>query len=60
MLVFQRMNIKQIFLLIFLQFSLNTKAQDLELTHNISSSQTYQVLSEEGEDLTIYLDFYSP
>ena len=54
------MNMKQIFLLVFLLVSLNTKGQDLELIHNISSSQTYQVLSEEDENLTIYLDFYSP
>ncbi len=51
---------KQIFFLFFLLVSLNNKAQDLELIHNISSSQTYQVLSEEDENLTIYLDFYSP
>ena len=51
---------KQIFLLVFLLISLNTKGQDLELIHNISSAQTYQVLSEEDENLTIYLDFYSP
>ena len=51
---------KQIFLLVFLLISLNAKGQDLELTHNISSAQTYKVSSEEGENLTIYLDFYSP
>ena len=51
---------KQIFFLSFLLVSLNNKAQDLELIRNISSSQTYQVLSEEDENLTIYLDFYSP
>ena len=54
------MNMKQIFFLFFLLVGLNNKAQDLELIHNISSSQTYQVLSEEDENLTIYLDFYSP
>ena len=54
------MNIKQIFLLVFLLVSLNTKGQDLELIHNISSAQTYQVIAEESENLTIYLDFYSP
>ena len=54
------MYMKQIFLLVFLFISLNTMGQDLELTHNISSAQTYQVSSEEGENLTIYLDFYSP
>ena len=54
------MYMKQIFLLVFLFISLNTMGQDLELTHNISSAQTYQVSSEEGESLTIYLDFYSP
>lgn len=54
------MYMKQIFFLFFLLVSLNNKAQDLELIHNISSSQTYQVLSEEDENLTIYLDFYSP
>ena len=54
------MNMKQIFLLVFLLVSLNTNCQDLELIHNISSSQTFQVLSEEDENLTIYLDFYSP
>ena len=54
------MYMKQISLLVFLLVSLNTKGQDLELIHNISSAQTYQVLSEEGENLTIYLDFYSP
>ena len=54
------MCMKQIFLLVFLLVSLNTKGQDLELIHNISSAQTYQVLSEEDENLTIYLDFYSP
>ena len=47
------------FLLVFLLVSLNTNCQDLELIHNISSSQTYQVTSK-GEDLTLYLDFYSP
>ena len=51
---------KQIFLLVFLLVSLNTKGQDLELIHNISSAQTYQVIAEESENLTIYLDFYSP
>jgi hypothetical protein len=51
---------KQIFLLVFLIVSLNTKGQDLELIHNMYSSQTYQVFSEEDENLTIYLDFYSP
>lgn len=51
---------KQIFLLVFLLVSLNTKGQDLELIHNISSAQTYQVITEESENLTIYLDFYSP
>lgn len=52
---------KQFFFFFFLLlFSLNIKGQDLELIHNISSAQTYQVLSEEGENLTIYLDFYSP
>ena len=51
---------KQIFFLFFLLVSLNNKAQDLELIHNISSAQTYQVFSEEDENLTIYLDFYSP
>tara|TARA_B110000003_G_C16514219_1_gene482415 strand:- start:59 stop:952 length:894 start_codon:yes stop_codon:yes gene_type:complete len=50
---------KQIFLLVFLLVSLNTKGQDFELIHNISSSKTYQA-SSEGEDLTLYLDFYSP
>ena len=54
------MNMKQIFLLVFLLVSLNTKGQDLELIHNISSAQTYQVIAEESENLTIYLDFYSP
>ena len=54
------MNMKQIFLLVFLLVSLNTKGQDLELIHNISSAQTYQVITEESENLTIYLDFYSP
>ena len=51
---------KQIFLLVFLLVRLNTNGQDLELIHNISSAQIYQVISEEGENLTIYLDFYSP
>jgi len=51
---------KQIFLLIILLLSLNIKSQDLELVHNISSGQTYQVFSEEDDSLTIYLDFYSP
>ena len=51
---------KQIFLLVFLLVSLNTKGQDLELIHNIFSAQTYQVITEESENLTIYLDFYSP
>ena len=51
---------KQIFLLVFLLVSLNTKGQDLELIHNLSSAQTYQVITEESENLTIYLDFYSP
>ena len=51
---------KQIFLLVFLLVSLNTKGQDLELIHNISSAQSYQVKTEESENLTIYLDFYSP
>ena len=51
---------KQIFLLVFLLISLNTKGQDLELIHNISSSQTYKVLSEDDENLTMHLDFYSP
>jgi len=51
---------KQILLLFFLLVSLNTKGQDLELIHNISSAQTYQVITEESENLTIYLDFYSP
>ena len=54
------MNMKQIFLLVFLLVSSNTKSQDLELIHNISSAQTYQVITEESENLTIYLDFYSP
>ena len=54
------MYMKQIFLLVFLLISLNTKGQDLELIHNISSAQTYQVITEESENLTIYLDFYSP
>ena len=54
------MNMKQIFLLVFLLVSLNTKGQDLELIHNISSAQSYQVKTEESENLTIYLDFYSP
>ena len=53
------MYMKQIFLLVFLLVSLNTKGQDFELIHNISSSKTYQA-SSEGEDLTLYLDFYSP
>lgn len=51
---------KQIFLLVFFLVSLYTTGQDLELIHNISSSQTYQVISEENENLTIYLDFYTP
>ena len=51
---------KQIFLLVFLLVSLNTKGQDLELIHNISSTQTYQVFSEEDDNLTICLDFYTP
>ena len=51
---------KQILLLFFFLVSLNTKCQYLELTHNISSSQTYKVISEDDENLTIYLDFYSP
>jgi hypothetical protein len=51
---------KQIFLLVFLLVSLNTKGQDLELIHNISSAQSYQVKTEESENLTIYLDFYFP
>ena len=51
---------KQIFFLVFLLVSLNTKSQDLELIHNISSAQIYQVTTEESENLTIYLDFYSP
>jgi len=51
---------KQILLLVFFLVSLNTKCQYLELTHNISSSQTYKVISEDDENLTIYLDFYSP
>jgi hypothetical protein len=50
---------RQMFLLVFLLVSLNTNCQDLELIHNISSSQTYQVTSKD-EDLTLYLDFYSP
>ena len=53
------MYIRQIYLLVFLFVSLNTKGQDLKLIHNVSSSQTYQVISE-GKDLTLYLDFYSP
>jgi hypothetical protein len=59
MLVFQKMSMRQIFLLVFLLVNLNTKSQDLELIHNISSSQTYQVTAEH-ENLTLYLDFYSP
>lgn len=55
------MDMKQISLLvIFLLVSAHVKGQDIELTHNISSGQTYQILSEEGENLTIYLDFHSP
>mgnify|MGYP001217808190 CR=1 FL=1 len=58
--VLQRMYMKKIFLLVFFLVNLNTKGQGLELIHNISSTQTFQVLSEEDENLTIYLDFYSP
>ena len=51
---------KKIFLLVFSLVRLNTMGQDLELIHNISSSQTYQVFSEEDDNLTICLDFYTP
>jgi len=40
--------------------SLNSKSKNLKLIHSISSTQTYQVKSEDGENLTINLDFYSP
>ena len=51
---------KHILFLFFLLVSLNIMSQNLELIHNISSDQTYKVVFEKDQALTIYLNFYSP
>ena len=54
------MFLKKLLLLLLLLLNLNSKSQDLEIIHNISSNQTYQIFSEEDEKLILYLNFYSP
>ena len=51
---------KPYLLVLFFLINLVVMAQDVELTHSISSDQTFQIKVNESEKVLIYMNFYSP
>lgn len=51
---------KSYLIFLFTLISLIVRAQDVELSHSISSDQTYKIKVDENEKGFIYLHFYSP